>query len=804
MDARHGEIFQKYLAGGLSLVPCGQDKRPTVKWKEYQKRTPTPAELNRWLQTDAEAFAAVCGQVSGGLEIIDFDDNAGALPMAYSALDFYDAWRDEVGALVDHHKMVVQRTGGGGFQVAYRCAHPAPNQKLAWVQDEAQEHGRSIAIETRGEGGYAVVAPSLHPSGNYYRMIAGDFAAVPVIPQEIRDRLIEAARALDLMPYTTQEVVQVKSEARPTRYPDQVSIIDTYNDQHRIADVLSAHGYTRGRNGRYSRPGKGDSLGVAVIERENISFHWSSNDPLNKINAAGKPVPIDPFNVFTLFEHRGDVREAVKDAARILRIDNTRRVYTNGHHAEPDAPAAAKESEPLKEGESFDQFFLRQSADDEGNAQCVHKVVGGDYLYCDAYGWMHNVGTNWTYGGIAEKHINLAVTHTLIDRRLLAVKKGNENIVKATRSSATNKENVKRQFKDLVWVDVNNFDDEKHLLNCKNGVVDLRTGQLITHQPSDRFTYCVNSEFEPGVDLAIWTSFLGNTVKDYANVDAWLQMAAGYSISGFTNEEVMFYVFGPGRSGKGTFTNAFLATLGEPLATGVSFSMFTARRDGDSQNFDLARLKPCRFVSASESGKNQALNEAVVKQITGNDPITASFKGKDHFTYFPQFKVWLSSNHQVKGDVDDDAFWSRVRVLEFPNSHIGDEDKSLKERMRSDECRRALLAWAIRGASMWYHDAKGLITPTSIADSTATQRAALDTVGRWLEACTVTKPDAQTVNAELYSSYSKWCGENGESPKFGPSFGRAMVKKGFEQTSIRRPGRSPERGYKGIGLVADL
>lgn len=447
-----------------------------------------------------------------------------------------------------------------------------------------------------------------------------------------------------------------------------------------------------------------------------------------------------------------------------------------------------------------DKYFLLQSADDEGNAQCVNKIHGHDFAYCDAYGWMENVGTYWQFGGLAEKGINLAITQTLIDRRVAAARVENEKIIKATKPSASNKENTKRQFKDLVWSDVSMFDQEKHLLNCRNGVIDLRNSQLISHSPSNRFTYCVNAEYDPNIDPALWVSFLAESVKDYDQVQEWLQMACGYSITGYTNEEIMFYLYGPARSGKGTFTNAFLHMLGHPLAAGINFSTFTARRDGDSQNFDLAPLKPCRFISASESGKYQSLNEAVLKQATGNDPIRAALKGKDHFTFFPQFKIWLSSNHPVRGDVDDDAFWGRVKIIEFPISHLGDEDKTLKERMQSEEYRAALLAWSVFGAQMWHNEARGLKTPLTIQASVSEQRSQLDSIQRWLDECTKQIDGVSTTNKVLRRSYEEWCRENGENPKFAVQFGRSLKAKGYEDTNIKVHGLS-ERGYKNIGLL---
>lgn len=510
-----------------------------------------------------------------------------------------------------------------------------------------------------------------------------------------------------------------------------------------------------------------------------------------------------------------DVINDMAAAAGIAQPERKTKVYTNGNgnHAEPvpsveytkggNNMADDKEAPQAKVKNSkvdVEEFFLRQSASDEGNAQCVKLLHGEKYLYCDAYGWMENVGTHWHYKGLAEAHLNVAVTETLIKRRVMAVQANVEAIVKATKPDAKNKEAVKRQFKDRVWCDVATFDDQKYLLNTMSGVVDLRNGKMVSHSPSDRFTYCINAEYGQPATSNLWTNFLSESVKDYEHVKDWLQMACGYSVTGYTNEEIMFYLFGPSRSGKGTFTNTFLKMLGSPLSRGVNFNMFTARREGDSQNFDLAPLKPCRFIAASESNKYQSLNEAVVKQITGNDPIVAAHKGHDSFTYFPQFKIWLSSNHPVKGDVDDDAFWGRIKVVEFPHGRLGEEDTTLKDRLEEQENRNALLAYVVEGSRMWFNDAKGLTTPESVKKSTSEQRESLDSIQRWLDECIVRTSGINTPNADLVRSYTDWCEHNGETPKASVHFGRAMQKKGFQPTKIKQHGVD-KRGYKDIGII---
>ncbi len=213
----------------------------------------------------------------------------------------------------------------------------------------------------------------------------------------------------------------------------------------------------------------------------------------------------------------------------------------------------------------------------------------------------------------------------------------------------------------------------------------------------------------------------------------YLQMAVGYILTGYTREEILFYIYGPPRSGKGTFTETLLAVMGSPLAKEVDFKTFAEQRGGDNQNFDLAPLKATRFVAASESGKYQQLNAPRVKAITGGNEVWCAFKGKDFFNYIPQYTIILSSNNKPSADVDDDAIWSRLRVIEFPTSHVGKENKHLKQKMKTSANLDAVFSWAVWGAVRWFMSEDGPSLPDVVRDATNESRDSVDYVQQFLD-----------------------------------------------------------------------
>ena len=450
---------------------------------------------------------------------------------------------------------------------------------------------------------------------------------------------------------------------------------------------------------------------------------------------------------------------------------------------------------------AVDAELLQFPADDEGNALAVKAVHGSGVLFCEVYGWLRWNGRYWDSTD-AEAYLDRAIVETLTRRRVAAVKANVEGIVKASRASAYNVRACKYLLRSHCVAQATDFDADPDRINCQNGIVDLRCGELEPHSPDRRFTYCVPLDFDIDADFMTWTDFLSEVTGNRGELVEYLQEAVGYSLTGRTREECVFYVQGPTRAGKGVFAETLIAAFGGlPLATEVDFTTFTMRRDRDSQNFDLAPLKPCRFVTASESGKYQTLNEAVLKRATGGNYIRCAFKHKDHFTYRPAFKLWLSSNFPVNADVDDDAVWARLRVIEFPNCYTGKEDKLLKDKLTRPEVLRGVLGWAVLGAVRWYgYGGHGLEVPKPVREATDTARHALDYVGQWIEDCLMItrNPDDFLSNEGLYGSYERWCQSNGVKPKGKRTLTIALKRKKLDAGKPKKIEGVNYRGCEGV------
>ena len=440
------------------------------------------------------------------------------------------------------------------------------------------------------------------------------------------------------------------------------------------------------------------------------------------------------------------------------------------------------------------KVFLSAGAHDAGNAECAFALFGRNYLHSGELGWLRWAGTHWATGG-AESDLDQAITALLKARARAAIDAEKEAIVKTAIPSARHVRDCKTMFRSMVTVaSISDFDNNPDLLNVANGVLNLRTGELSPHDQAQRFTYCLGAPYDATADSSKWAQFLTETVQDAETLE-YLQMAIGYSLTGHTSEEILFYVHGPSRSGKGTFSETMLAMIGTPLAIETDFGTFTAKREGGDQGFDLAPLRPARLVFASESNTVESLNAGKVKRLTGGNYITCSFKHQNQFTYRPGFKLWLSSNHPIRADVDDDAAWGRVRVIEFPNGHLGCEDKTIKAAMKSPENLPGVLRWAVDGARRWYASPNGLTTPERVAKATQKARDDQDFVQSWIDECANPQPGSWAPNHLIYQSYQNWCRENGVQPKAQRGLSLALAAKGF-QTGVQR--FEAGKNYKGV------
>lgn len=425
----------------------------------------------------------------------------------------------------------------------------------------------------------------------------------------------------------------------------------------------------------------------------------------------------------------------------------------------------------------------RPDADDQDAPKSYHQTdLGNARRLIDRHGhqirhvteldqWHVWDGTRW---GADEKAIRRLATETVAvlwhEAIALTDKAERDKALKfAARSESAGsiEAMVRLATNDLaVSVSVSDLDTDMWLFNCLNGTIDLRTGELRTHNPADLITKIAPINYIPGAQLELWEQFLARLGTP--EVVAYLQCFGGYCLTGSTREDRLTFMYGPGGSGKTTFGEAIHATMGD-YAMKASFDTFIARRDAGAPRPDIARLRGARAVFAVEVNKGRKLDAALLKEATGGDTVTARFLFGREFEFPPQFKLTLIANDRPEVPDDDTGMWRRLTVVETTEIPEGERDKTIKERLKDPAIAgEAILAWLVEGCLTWQRE-KDLKIPQAVRQATNAYRDAMDPLSDFIDERCELGPKLSVVAGELRRAYDIWADENGVDKKHRPN-----------------------------------
>lgn len=408
---------------------------------------------------------------------------------------------------------------------------------------------------------------------------------------------------------------------------------------------------------------------------------------------------------------------------------------------------------------------------DIGNAERLVQLHGQDVRYCHSTGeWMVWTGTRWMLDTTAEIHrLAISTVRSIYgeaercpDREQ---RKRIANWAKASEAS-TRLNAMISVAQGILPVSRGDFDCDPWLLNCLNGTLDLRTGDLMPHRREDLISRICPVEYCPDADSDIWQRYLATAVPD-ADLREFLARAAGYTLTGDVGEEVLFFLHGPGGSGKSTFVESLRAALGDYSAT-LDFNVLLKSRhdvDGRSANPEVAKLPGIRCAISIEVNEGRRLAEGLVKTLTGGDTVSARGLYERRNTEFaPQFKLWLVANDAPVIRDTDDALWRRVLIIPFLEALPAERrDPGVKQHLRySPEGRAAILAWAVRGCLAWQEQRLGV--PAAVAAATSSLRREMDPLQDFFEECCQFHPAFDTAAADIRGAYEDWCEANGQKP----------------------------------------
>ena len=438
---------------------------------------------------------------------------------------------------------------------------------------------------------------------------------------------------------------------------------------------------------------------------------------------------------------------------------------------------------------------------DVWNANLLFEKYGDVLKYCDALGgWFIWDGSHWKKDD-AFQILRLA-KNTVKQMYQMAKVRNDKFLFKhAVKSESEMKlksmVNLTRCEKGIA-VNNNQFDSDSYLLNCKNGTLNLETGELRLHTREDYLTRKIELNYDPNLDCPEWKRFLMTVFQGDTQIIDFMQKAVGYSLSGSIKEQCIFILYGIGMNGKSTFLKHIFRILGDyALNTPASTLM---EKYNDSIPNDIARLKGVRFVTALESGKTRVLAEAQIKQLTGDDPISARFLHCEYFDFFATFKIFFATNHKPNISGTDKGIWRRIRTIPFEKVIAQEEvDKELDGKLSKEY--EGILAWAVEGFKKWQQEGLGEVA--KIIEATNEYQEESDVIGSYIEERCLVGPECKVQTSVFLKDVQSWAKDNGLRYVNRNEFIDYMKRKGFVK---ERQTCGEGRGnifWRGVGLKVE-
>lgn len=816
------ETAKAWRAAGFSILPIGPNKKTTLSsWGRFQNEIPSEAYLDAWFG-DNPGLALVCGKVSGNLEMLELEDRA----ITPETLARINAGMREAGAeevwddlQVDHY---FQQSPSGGVHFLYRILdNPVPGntpvaRRPSTPQELEQNPGKfKVLAETRGEGGYFIIAPSggpVHPSGRPWVALAGT-------PGDVKSLTWDERNAIHAVIYGVLDEMPPAPAWEPKQYEthnsDELRPGDDFNNQARWDDILEPEGWTRfprpGSRGEtlWTRPGKRTSQGASAS-----TGYTNDGDRLYVFSSSTEfetERPYDKFSAYALIHHRGDLAAA----ASTLRKQG----YGSPRVSAPVSNPAPKGWTPVFDGMVVDpasaqkvpnakaamtsnlikvnqegQDWVSPSVDpsrfefmvqtDTALAQAFSADFHTSFQVINSKEWMFFDGKVWR-ADTRSRHMNALARY--LDLMLKVAKDIESDELEKFARKVTASTKVSAMSKLIasepqMGSDYDDFDSQRNYVTVENGVLDLETGKLGDFDPKLMLTRKFGAKFDPQAKAPRWERFMEEVLPDKQMRD-YVQRALGYTMTGSADNRAMFVVHGPSGTGKSQFFNAIGQVFGD-FGADAAPDTFRRKDAGNGPSTNLHALRGARFAALTELDVNESFDEALLKKVTGHDPVTTRELYQAPQTWVPEFVAWIATNHLPKFSSDDNAIWKRVKPIAF--SRVFDDDGAQTERdlgtwMAQNEA-SGILNWLLEGLAMYCKD--GLAEPESLRQGVEDYRLEVDAAAQFISEAAddgIIKVEStkQVGVRQLHMIYSEWCHRNGIRPLGERRFNQRVESLGF-------------------------
>ena len=728
-----------YAEMGLAVFPlvC-RDKVPAVVGG-CKVATTERTTIERWWDKNPQYNIGIAtGNKSSGLVVIDLDVDKN------KGIDGYDVlrdWQNKHGKLPETWQSI---TGRGGYHYFYKDAIVHSNRV-----------GLYEGVDIRGEGGYIVAPPSVHPNGNIYEWEQG--------PEEY-----EIAQVDNIV----NDFLKGEKQRRDSEHKTNFKVPELIPEGKRVDTIVRLIASLRTK-------GLDDDAIKAAVRVENEK---RCNPPLKE-------------------------KELEKAVFPALKRDwQVNSHYYNNFNAmnENDNKYVNEVLKKLNELNAVERFPMN----DRGSADLFATVFMDVSRYNPTKkDWMYYDGTRWVADQegmrakrnaktLADALVRYSVTVSLPDDK-------RQSYIKyaAGMMNYRSRNVMVTDAKDLNFFDNTELDKDDFLLNCKNCVLDLSGDQPkeLEHKADLLLSKICNANYNPAATCTLWEKTVNEIMQGDSSKIEYLQKMSGRFLTGDTSEEEFYIFFGATtRNGKSTITDLLLYLLGD-YATTISPESLAIKVNKDSRTAspDIAKLAGTRFVVASEPPRRMLFDSSLVKTLTGRDTVSARFLHENEFQFKPKFKLILNSNYLPV--ISDKTVFSsnRVKVVPFERHFTEKEqNKHLKEQLQQEI--DGILNWCIQGLSLYRKE--GLEPPTAVQIATHEYSEDSDKIGKFISEC-LEKSDQNLAAKDVYEKYSQWCNDCGLGVDGRTSFYEELKTKNLLSKTGTVTGKTVKNVIKGYSFV---
>ena len=805
----HPEVVPVYGAArlwhamGVSTIPVKDDgsKSPLVRWKQYQGVLPPEDELWRWHHNGRSGLAALTGLRDSDdgllLEMFEAEGRTRDEGIFDAFLDaIKEAGLGEVWARVTDGYWDISPSGGPRFW--WCCEDVTGNTKLASRPSTAEELAANsddpvkTLFETRGLGGYAVVAPTsgrYHDSGKPWSAMGGPPESRAILTPGEREQIFAVARTFHTAPSIAARSRKERARyetldgpARPARAKvkdgsetagkPSTRPGDIFNERATWFELLEPDGwilFQRDGDGTefWTRPGKdrGTSATTSNPQHEGDKLHVFTSSTQFELGES-----YSKFAYYAITKFEGDF--------------------------------AAAAAQLRKEGYVMDKADAAGAgADEEITDSHLVKMFSGEVLrdtYCWVRGWGWMTYRDARHGGerrgfrwfpAEDGEIELLARNWLLGR-YEAFREDNP------KASVSEVKEWKRQLAQTHVVAVAvaarsevrrqmvEFDRHPDLLCCANCIADLRTGAKMDHDPAYLLTKSTGVDYVPGATHPDWTQALTALPE---GVRSWYQVRIGQAATGYVPpDEALMIQIGTGSNGKTTIVQGLRHGLGDYYVQVPVKALMGGHREHDTV---LMTFKGARLAAVEETPEEGRLNMQQVKAIS-TAQITARYCGKDYITYDSTHTPMANTNHAPVVESADYGSLRRLFMLVYPYRYLDPGkplvlptdrigDPGLRDRIRDGAHgqHEAVLAWMIGGSVKWYEGGRVMpAVPEQVAEDTREWLNRVNLIFAFGTEHLRQDDPRRIISDELFQFFSKFLSDSKHRPWSKPTFNARLAE----------------------------